>query len=65
MWRRCFEADPLNADAGRRWCRTVLQHGGARDPARMLREMLAGAPDDDDGSGSSDPILELVPVVNA
>ena len=43
VWRRCFADDPLGGGAGERWCSTVLQHGGAREPRELLGEMLGGA----------------------
>jgi len=41
VWRRCFADDPLGG-AGERWCSTVLQHGGSREPRELLGEMLGG-----------------------
>ena len=61
VWRQCFESNPLNADAGRRWCHTVLRHGGAREPLDMLREMMAGTSLTAIPHSMPDPILELVP----
>ena len=40
IWQSHFADDPLRADAGERWCSTVLRHGGARDPRDLLRDLL-------------------------
>ncbi|SMY19844.1 unnamed protein product [Zymoseptoria tritici ST99CH_1A5] len=39
-----FAADPFNSDEGMRYRTQVLQYGGARDPAELLREYLGRDP---------------------
>ena len=51
IWAVAFEREPLSREAGERWRSTVLVHGGARDPHRMLQEMLAGSMVAGDGGG--------------
>jgi len=43
VWQACFAQAPLSRAPGERWCRTVLQHGGAREPRGLLREMLSAS----------------------
>jgi len=50
LWYDCFEAEPLDGHAGRRWRAQVLRHGGAREPKELLRKMLAS---DSSARGSS------------
>ena len=52
VWRRAFQHDPFCARAGERWCESVLRHGGARDPRRMVHEMLAATPQADAAVGA-------------
>ena len=54
VWHQCFEAEPLGGEGGKRWCRSVLRHGGARDPKALLNEMLGSGPDTDHGSALQD-----------
>ncbi|CAM9464027.1 unnamed protein product, partial [Choristocarpus tenellus] len=37
---RHFEGDPLNPEAGERFWKDVLIHGGAKDPHNMMNKML-------------------------
>ena len=40
VWRSAFEEEPLNRQAGERWCSLVLRHGGSREPRELLRTLL-------------------------
>jgi mitochondrial intermediate peptidase len=40
IWDQCLEHDSMNRSAGTRVWRTLLVHGGARDPHKMLTDLL-------------------------
>jgi len=40
LWQKCFKKDPLNREVGQRYVETVLQYGGAKDPKKMMLDML-------------------------
>ncbi|KAG5189119.1 putative mitochondrial intermediate peptidase [Tribonema minus] len=42
IWQKRFAAEPLSREAGERFWRSILAHGGARDPHHMLSDMLGG-----------------------
>jgi mitochondrial intermediate peptidase len=44
IWEQCFEHDSMNRSAGTRLWRTLLVHGGARDPHKMLSDLLGHSP---------------------
>ena len=44
IWRHCFEGDSMSRQAGDRIWKTMLIHGGARDPHLMLKELLGRRP---------------------
>lgn len=44
MWKTCFEKDPMDPVAARRYRSTILNHGGSRDEAKALEELLGRKP---------------------
>eukprot|EP00123_Amoebidium_parasiticum_P016409 comp23415_c0_seq1/m.38924 comp23415_c0_seq1/g.38924 ORF comp23415_c0_seq1/g.38924 comp23415_c0_seq1/m.38924 type:complete len:735 (-) comp23415_c0_seq1:23-2227(-) len=44
IWQTCFAKDPLNREAGERYCREMLAHGGGEDPWVMITRMLGFTP---------------------
>jgi mitochondrial intermediate peptidase len=44
IWEQCLEHDCMNRSAGTRVWRTLLVHGGARDPHLMLSDLLGRLP---------------------
>ncbi|XP_071798886.1 mitochondrial intermediate peptidase-like [Asterias amurensis] len=40
VWHQCFAADPLNRDTGERYRWDMLAHGGGREPAVLVENML-------------------------
>eukprot|EP00797_Seminavis_robusta_P018285 Sro273_g105090.1 intermediate peptidase (325) ;mRNA; r:23300-24274 len=47
IWKHCFEGDSMSREAGERIWKTMLIHGGARDPNLMLEELLGRRPGTD------------------
>ncbi len=40
VWHQCFDADPLNRDTGERYRWDMLAHGGGREPAVLVENMI-------------------------
>ncbi|XP_071798534.1 mitochondrial intermediate peptidase-like isoform X2 [Asterias amurensis] len=40
VWHQCFAADPLSRDTGERYRWDMLAHGGGREPAVLVENML-------------------------
>jgi len=52
LWDKLFESDPLSREAGELLRHRLLAHGGAKDPAEMLEEMLGP------GYDAVDPLMK-------
>lgn len=42
IWATCFQDNPLSREAGERYRREVLAHGGGKDPQEMIMALLGG-----------------------
>jgi len=42
IWATCFSEDPLSRQAGERYRREILAHGGGKNPEDMIQAMLGG-----------------------
>ena len=40
IWQKCFQSDPLNPDAGRRYRAECLAHGGGKPSHELVSDFL-------------------------
>ncbi len=59
IWRDLFSADPLNGDAGLRYRRDCLAHGGGRPSPEIVSDLLGPGRGEDVGRMADAVVAEV------